>query len=68
MSSGATMVDVLVNTFVPKWMLSAPEQPRQSESNALAAFRQRIYMQQVKKLIFYTLCSILLYIALIYIL
>jgi len=47
MSSSATLVDMIKDTVLPEWILGAPAQPRQTEVNALDAFRQRIYMQQV---------------------
>jgi len=41
------MKDIIVDTFVPKWLTGAPAQPKRSEANTLDDFRQRIYMQQV---------------------
>ena len=42
-----TLKDVFMDTFVPKWIFGAPAQSKQSEANALDAFRHRIDMQQV---------------------
>jgi len=50
MSSGNSLIDLLKDTVLPEWIVDSfftPAKPRQIESHALEAFRQRIFMQQV---------------------
>ena len=50
-STEMDIVAILRDTFVPNWITGAPPQPKQSEINALDTFRQRIYMQQVIRVV-----------------
>jgi len=50
-STEMDIVAILRDTFVPNWITGAPPQPKQTEINALDAFRQRIYMQQVIRVV-----------------
>jgi len=58
MSAGANLGDVVMNTFLPKWIFGTSVQQRSPDSNPLDAFRQRIYMQQViwSWILWYTIC------------
>jgi len=47
MNSVGDMGQMLLDTFVPKWIYGPPAHKQYDETRSLEAFRQRIYMQQV---------------------